>query len=272
MEARTAATTAAVRTCKRGQFAGKQEKRPLPPVARRSSCVQLRDWWAEFHERWNSLSAPPRRSTWPSMALPNPLLVQLLQVMLRLPGNALPSAVDPVRMSCQFGLKPKPAIIAPRSVSEVDAPSRTLPLCRSSTFCATTSPLKFCHGPLPMRSRALTGTLGGTELVLRYARHVLLPAPTAVASCWQWRSAPSSPPRSPPLPEPTLATKNVMLGGAWTWAFAVPTNPQATSAADANNEIRVVFAIKFLPDTFLAGATSFCRCDTSASERNAGTV
>jgi hypothetical protein len=47
-----------------------------------------------------------------------------------------------------------------------------------------------------------------------------------------------------------------MLGGAWTWAFAVPTNPQATSAADANNETRVVFAIKFLPDTFLADARS----------------
>ena len=51
------------------------------------------------------------------------------------------------------------------------------------------------------------------------------------------------------MPEPTLVTKNVMLGGAWTWAFAVPTNPQATSATDANNEIRV-FAINFLPDTF----------------------
>src|SRR5260370_606987 len=126
----------------------------------------MRDWCAEFQERWNSLSAPPRRSTWPSMALPNWLLVQLLQVRLGLAGNGRPWAVEPVRMSCQLGLNPNPAIMAPRSVSEVDAPSLLLPPCRSSTLCPTTSPLKFCHGPLPMRSRAFTGVELGTALVL----------------------------------------------------------------------------------------------------------
>jgi hypothetical protein len=63
-----------------------------------------------------------------------------------------------------------------------------------------------------------------------------------------------------------------MFGGAWSGAcaFAVPTNPQPTSAAVANSDIPV-FAINILPDMFLADATA-CRSDIGASERNAGTV
>ena len=34
-------------------------------------------------------------------------------------------------------------------------------------FCATTSPLKFCQGPVPMRSRALTAGLPSAACVLR---------------------------------------------------------------------------------------------------------
>src|SRR4029077_834512 len=44
----------------------------------------------------------------------------------------------------------------PRSLNELSKPSLLLSLCRSSRLVATTWPLKFCHGPLPMRSRALT--------------------------------------------------------------------------------------------------------------------
>jgi hypothetical protein len=44
----------------------------------------------------------------------------------------------------------------PRSLNELSKPSLLFSLCRSSTLVATTWPLKFCHGPLPMRSRALT--------------------------------------------------------------------------------------------------------------------
>ena len=64
-----------------------------------------------------------------------------------------------------------------RSVSEVCMLSLLLSLCRSSTFCATTSPLKFCQGPGPTRSRAFTAALPSAACVLRYARQVLAPAP-----------------------------------------------------------------------------------------------
>src|SRR5688572_29760447 len=73
-------------------------------------------------------------------------------------------------------------------------------------------PFTLCHGPLPMRSRAFTAS---APCVLRYARHVRPPAPTAVASAWQCASAPASPPRLPPLPSPTLVMKNVIGCGGW---------------------------------------------------------
>src|SRR6187549_890947 len=72
---------------------------------------------------------------------------------------------------------------------------------------AMTKPLAFFHGPLPIRSLALTPP---APCVDRYARQVLPPAPTACASAWQCASAPARPPRSPPLPGPLLVTKNVI--------------------------------------------------------------
>jgi hypothetical protein len=39
---------------------------------------------------------------------------------------------------------------------------------------------------------------------------VWLPAPTAAASFWQCASAPARPPKSAPLPEAVLVTKNVI--------------------------------------------------------------
>src|SRR5882724_4572110 len=144
------------------------------------------------------------------MAVPVVLLVQLRQVMSSLPENARPSGCEPVRMSCMFGLSPLALMVSPFSLSPVSLLILLLLLCRSSTSLAMTTPLVFCHGPLPMRSRALTAGLPSAALVLKYACHVL-PAPTAWASAWQCLSAPAKPPRSAPLPEPTLVMKKVML-------------------------------------------------------------
>src|SRR5512137_2142574 len=90
------------------------------------------------------------------MAEPSaPLFVQLLQVLSSLPANAVPSGCDPVRMSCWLGVSPRPLTTAPFSFSAVCLVRLLLP-CSSATSFAMTSPLTFCHGPLPMRSRALT--------------------------------------------------------------------------------------------------------------------
>src|SRR5262249_3293144 len=80
---------------------------------------------------------------------------------------------------------------------------------------------------------------------LRYARHVLLPAPAACAKVWHWRSAPSRPPRSAPLPGPVLVMKKVMLGdcGGGCCASAAPPRPSDISAADASMNNRVVISV-----------------------------
>src|SRR5688572_30683769 len=119
------------------------------------------------------------------------------------PAMARPSGCEPVRMSWRFGLSPRPLTIWPFSSSPVCL-LILLFACRSSTLRAISSPFAFFHGPLPIRSRALTLS------VLRYARHSRCPAPAAFASAWQCRSAPSSPPRSAPLPGPALVMKKVM--------------------------------------------------------------
>ena len=68
----------------------------------------------------------------------------------------------------------------PRSVSAVSWLSLLPGPWRSSTFWATTSPLKFCHGPLPIRSRALITLteafgdeleVGAPDLVAGAGRH-----------------------------------------------------------------------------------------------------
>src|SRR3954467_9563737 len=61
-----------------------------------------------------------------------------------------------------------------------------------------------------MRSRALTPASPPGSQVLRYAFQFACFEPAALASALQCASAPSSPPRSAPLPLPTLVTKNVM--------------------------------------------------------------
>src|SRR4051812_35293774 len=125
--------------------------------------------------------------------------------------------------------------MVPRSVNAGFMVSLLLSLCRSSTLFAITSPLKLCHGPAPIRSRALTAVVPPTAWVLRYARHVLPPAPAFWAKVWHCRSAPSNPPRSAPLPSPALVTKNVMLGACGGGCCARPTD--TTSVIAATDEI-----------------------------------
>src|SRR5215469_1915995 len=121
--------------------------------------------------------------------------------------------------------------MVPRSVSEVSAFTLLLSLWRSPTLLATISPLKFCQGPRPMRSRALTAVTPSAACVLRYARQVLPPAPALWPRVWHCRSAPSNPPRSAPLPRPALVTKKVMLGACGGACCARPADTTSAIAA-----------------------------------------
>src|SRR5262245_24659570 len=71
-------------------------------------------------------------------------------------------------------------------------------------------PLALYQGPLPIRSRAFTPASPPGSVVLRYARQLVRVEPAALASARQCASAPSSPPKSAPLPLLTLVTKKVI--------------------------------------------------------------
>src|SRR5882757_9371726 len=101
------------------------------------------------------------------MATPGPLLVQFAQVRAMLLGYARPSLSEPVRMSCMFGLSPRTLIGCPFSSSALALLILLFALCRSGTLVAMTAPLAFCHGPLPIRSRALTAFAPPRPFVLR---------------------------------------------------------------------------------------------------------
>src|SRR5437867_1938107 len=105
-------------------------------------------------------------------------IFQLPHVRSSPAAKAVPSGWEPVRMSCMFGVSPRPLTFSPFSVSAVSLVRLFLPWSSATSF-AMTAPLAFCQGPLPMRSRALTAP---GPCVLRYACHVLLLAPAACAS------------------------------------------------------------------------------------------
>src|SRR5689334_20752374 len=157
------------------------------------------------------VSFRPCRSWWPTIAEPSALLVQLPQVVSPPAVEYMPCGSEPVRMSCVFGWSPRPFTFSPFSVSALSLLILLWLECRSDTLFATTTPLAFCHGPLPMRSRALTPAAPPGSVVLRYARQLVCVEPDAPARAAQCASAPSSPSRSAPLPLPTLVTKNVIL-------------------------------------------------------------
>jgi len=60
-----------------------------------------------------------------------------------------------------------------------------LSLCSSATLLAMTTPFALYQGPLPIRSFAWIVGWPADPFSLRYACHVLPPAPAAMASIWQ---------------------------------------------------------------------------------------
>src|SRR6266481_8312171 len=152
------------------QFAAKQYSSPSPPVLLRSACEQPpsgpRDGCELFQDFDASSSRSPMRSEWPTKAEPCVLLVQFLQVRSSPAANAVPSGCDPVSTSWRFGVSPRPLMTSPFSLSAVCF-VRPLAPCNSATSLAITTPLAFCHGPLPMRSRALTAGLPSAACIER---------------------------------------------------------------------------------------------------------
>ena len=92
---------------------------------------------------------------------------------------ARPSGCEPVRMSCWFGMSPTPLTMPFFSVSDICLPNAT-PIRASlmsspwiwATPRPTSWPFALYHGPLPMRSRALTapGALGAEVRVPGHRR------------------------------------------------------------------------------------------------------
>src|SRR5215204_2706560 len=119
------------------------------------------------------------------MAEPSPLLAQLPQVVSPPAVEYMPFGSEPVRMSCSFGVSPRPLTGSPFSVSAVCLVMLAASECRSAALLATTAPLAFCHGPLPMRSRALTPASPPGAVVLRYAFQSVRFEPAALASALQ---------------------------------------------------------------------------------------
>src|SRR5258706_16096997 len=113
-------------------------------------------------------------------------------------------------MSCLLGVSLRPGSMSALSVSAVCLLILFLSLWRSATLLAIITPFALDQGPVPIRSRALIAGWPADPFPLRYACHILAPAPAAVASIWQWRSAPRRPPRFPPLPGPALVTKKLI--------------------------------------------------------------
>src|SRR2546430_13892635 len=88
-------------------------------------------------------------------------------------------------MSCVLTASPRPLTISPFSVKAVCLLILFESEWRSSTLFATPTPLAFCHGPLPMRSRALTPAAPPGSVVLRYARQLVCVEPAALARAAQ---------------------------------------------------------------------------------------
>ena len=121
---------------------------------------------------------------------PSPPLVQSSQVS----GAAVPSGAS--RSGCRGGSacrrgrsRPRPSRRA-RSALVMLLPRRAAP----PTSSAISSPLALCHGPSPMRSRALTAAWSRGRRA-RSGRRRRPPRPGRAMA-----SAPASPPRSAPLP------------------------------------------------------------------------
>src|SRR5262245_5786862 len=185
--------------------------RPAPP----RGAVSAQFWFAcaEFHDE----SVPdvswlgPNPSECPTCA--NCDVEVDVQSPHVAPASSVPSAFDPVRMSCCTGDGDPlhwPLMRWPRSSTKTAA--SPLLACSAVRSAATVAPLAFTHGPVPMRERAFVGPfpLSGSCSTLRYARQVFEPAPAAEARFWQMVSAPRRPPRLPVVLV-ALVTKKLMV-------------------------------------------------------------
>jgi hypothetical protein len=96
-------------------------------------------------------------------------------------------------MSCVLTASPRPLTISPCSVRAVCLLMLLESEWRSSTVFARTTPLAFCHGPFPMRSRALTPATPPGSVVLRdFCSHTTLLSPILLHPCWElqrWASS-----------------------------------------------------------------------------------
>ena len=142
---------------------------------------------------------------------------------------SVPSAFEPVRMSCSTGAgDPGHCPLIRRPCSVMNSAASPVRECSSSTFLAMRTPLASRHGPLPMRVRASTAApLSGSCSTLIYARHNRAPAPTVVASRWQRASAPRSPPRLPVVLVTLLTKKVIGPVGSDGITLLVPPHPIA---------------------------------------------
>jgi len=87
------------------------------------------------------------------MAAPSaPPIVQFPQVS----AAAVPSGLEPVRMSWRFGVSPRPLTPAPVSSSAVCLLMLLPSPWRAATLSAILSPFALCQGPLPIRSFAFS--------------------------------------------------------------------------------------------------------------------
>jgi hypothetical protein len=69
-------------------------------------------WCEKFQDLAQFSGSGPMRSWWPRMAEPSVLLVQALHVVSVCGANAVPSAREPVSMSCSLGVSPRPLTTA----------------------------------------------------------------------------------------------------------------------------------------------------------------
>jgi hypothetical protein len=90
------------------QLLARQYSRPEPPVRTSASWLHSTDCCEKFQLVAQFSGSGPMPSRWSTMAEPSLLLVQALQVVSVDGEKAVPSAREPVRMSCSLRLSPLP--------------------------------------------------------------------------------------------------------------------------------------------------------------------
>ena len=112
------------------------------------------------------------------------LLVQLSQVRSSPAGKAVPSGCEPVRMSCRFGVSPRPLTTSPFSLSAVCL-VRLLLAVQLVDILGDDSPLALLPGTVADAVARVDGRAAVGGLRAQIGVPGRLPAPAACASCWQ---------------------------------------------------------------------------------------